>query len=137
MQGLPKMSQIGGLFFEHDQVNHDLSVLCQWLRANKITLKYQQNRNHNFLTKEEANITKHLNFRINGQKINNCSNVKYLGIMLEENLEWNLHVNLLKSTQNIAIGLLCKFRQYVPKFLLKTLYSGFPIGDENMGPLQI
>ena len=97
MQGLPKMSQIGGLFFEHDQVNHDLSVLCQWLRANKISLKYQQNRNHNFLTKEEANITKHLNFRINGQKINNCSNVKYLGIMLEENLEWNLHLNLLKS----------------------------------------
>ena len=33
-----------------------------------------------------------------------------------------LHLNLLKSKLNRAIGLLCKIRHYVSKFLLKTLY---------------
>ena len=42
--------------------------------------------------------------------------------MLEENLEWNLHLNLLKSKLNRAIGLLCKIRHYVSKCLLKMLY---------------
>ena len=35
------------------QVNHDLSFICHWLRVNKS--KYQQNRNHNFSAKDEAN----------------------------------------------------------------------------------
>ena len=54
--------------------------------------------------------------------MNTCSNAKYIGVTLEEKLEWNLHLNLLKSKLNTTINLLCKTRHYVPKFLLKTLY---------------
>ena len=42
--------------------------------------------------------------------------------MLQETLEWNLHLNILNLKLNRAIGLLCKIRHYAPKFLLKTLY---------------
>ena len=66
--------------------------------------------------------TKHLNFRISDQKINKCRNVKCLDITLEENVDWNLHLNSLKLKLKKAIGLLCKIRHYVSKFLLKTLY---------------
>ena len=45
-----------------------------------------------------------------------------LSITLEENLEWNLHLSLLKSKLKRAIGLLCKIRYYVPRIILKTLY---------------
>ena len=43
-------------------------------------------------------------------------------MILEENLDWNLQLNVLNLKLNKAIGLLCKIRHYVPKFLLKTLY---------------
>ena len=66
-------------------------------------------------------ITKHLNFRISGQRMNTCIDVKYLGITLEENLEWNLDLNLIKSKLNRAVGLLYKIRHYVSKFVLETL----------------
>ena len=66
-------------------------------------------------------ITTHLNFRISDQRMNTCINVKYLGITLEENLEWNLDLNLIKSKLNRAIGLLYKFRHYLSKFVLETL----------------
>ena len=46
--------------------------------------------------------------------------------ILEENLEWNLRLSLLKSElnrkQNRTIGLICKIKHHVPKFLLKALY---------------
>ena len=47
-----------------------------------------------------------MNFRIGGQKINTCRNVKYLGITLEENLDWNLHPNSPKLKLNKTIDLL-------------------------------
>ena len=103
------------------QVNHDLSSICHWLRANKINLNASKTEIIIFRSKNKQ-ITEHLNFRISGQKINTCRNVKYLGVMLEENLDCNIHLNALNLKLNKAIGLLCKIRHYVPKFLLKTLY---------------
>ena len=67
-------------------------------------------------------IIKILNFKISDKKINTCNNVKFLGITLAENLHFNLQLNLFKSEITRAIGLLCKVRESVPKFLLKTLY---------------
>ena len=67
-------------------------------------------------------MTKHLNFRISGQKINTSSKVRYLGIILEEHLDWNLHINSLKCKLNRAIGILSKIQHYVPKLFLNTLY---------------
>ena len=60
-----------------------------------------------------------LNF--GGQKINTCRNVQHLGVILQENLDWNLQLNSLKLKLNKAIGLLCKIRHHVPKLFLKTL----------------
>ena len=43
--------------------------------------------------------------------------------ILEEHLDWNLHINLLKCKLNRAIGILSKIRHYLPKFLLNTEVS--------------
>ena len=67
-------------------------------------------------------ITKYLNFRISGQKINVSSKVKYLGIQMEQHLNWNVHVKNVIPKLNQAIGILSKIRHYVPKFLLRTIY---------------
>ena len=102
-------------------VNHDLSLLCHWLRANKLSLNTSKTEIIIFRPKNKQ-INKKLNFRISAQKIDICNKVQYLRVVLEENLEWNTYLNTLKLKLNRAIGLLCKIRHYVPKFLLKTLY---------------
>lgn len=43
-----------------------------------------------FMSKNK-NITKLLNFRISGQKINKVNQTKYLGIYLYENLTWKFY----------------------------------------------
>ena len=103
------------------QINHDLSLITHWLRANKISLNTTTTEIIIFRPKKKQ-ITKHLNFKISGQKVNTCSSVKYIGVMLQDTLEWNLHLNILNLKINRAIGLLCNIRHNVPKFLLKTLY---------------
>ena len=54
------------------------------------------------------------------QKINLCKKVKYLGVTLEEHLNWDEHLKVISAKLNRGIGLLAKIRHYVPKFLLKT-----------------
>ena len=67
-------------------------------------------------------ISKYLNFRISGQKINVSNKVRYLGIEIEQHLDWDVHVKNVIPKLNRAIDVLSKIRHYVPKFLLKTIY---------------
>ena len=70
-------------------INHDL--LSTWHRANKISLNTSKTEIVIFRQKHKI-ITKHLNFRISGEKINLSMTVKYLGVILvsilSEHLEW-------------------------------------------------
>ena len=103
------------------QVNRDLVLIRWWFWANKISLNTSKTEIIFFRPKQKQ-ITKHQNFRISLQKINTWSKVRYLSVILEEHLDWNLHIISLKHKLNRAIGILNKIQHYVPKFLLNTLY---------------
>ena len=65
---------------------------------------------------------KNLNFRISGQKIKPSSQVKYLGIIQQDDLHWNSHLTKLRKKLSRSVGLLSKVTYYVPKYLLRTIY---------------
>ena len=67
-------------------------------------------------------ITKHLNFRISGQKMATVDSVKYLEFTLQSDLHWTTHLTSLEKKLSRSIGLFSKIRHYVPKFLLKSIY---------------
>ena len=102
-------------------INHDLSLVVQWLRWNKISLNVDKTEIIIFRSKRKQ-ITKYLKFQISGQKINVSNKVKHLGIQMEQHLDWNVHVKNVIPELNRVIGILSKIRHYVPKFLLRTIY---------------
>ena len=67
-------------------------------------------------------MTKHMNFRVSGQKINTTTSVKYLGVYLNDSLTWETHFKNLISKFNRAIGFISNVRHYTPKFRLKAIY---------------
>ena len=107
-------------------INHDLKLLNIWLRANKI-LNASKTEILLFRPKSQSNITKHVNFRISGQYIERISEVKILGLILNEFLSWSTYYTLLKKKLNRAIGLLSNVRHFTSQHLLKTIlyYSLF------------
>ena len=102
-------------------INHDLQLLTTWLRANKISLNTSKTKLILFRPKNKQ-ITKHLNFRISGQKLNLSQVVKYLGIFLDEHLEWKPHNLQLGLKLSRANGMLSKIRHYVPRDTLFSIY---------------
>ena len=88
---------------------------------NKISLNTSKTEILTFKPKGKSS-TKHLNFRISGEKINTSSTINYLAVLLHENLQWQTHIDSLITKLSRAVGLLSKIRYYVPKYLLRTIY---------------
>ena len=88
-------------------LNHDLKRLTTWLRAKRITLNTIKAEILLFRSKSKRNI-KHLNFRISGHYIPQKTQVKYLGLTINEHLDWDLYFSQLKKKLNCGIGLLAK-----------------------------
>ena len=91
-------------------------------------------------------ISKHLNFRISGQKIVPVDSAKYLGLTLQSDLHWKMHLTSLEKKLSRSIGLLSKIRRYVPKFLLKIIYYsifnshliyGFEVWGQNQNNVLV
>ena len=103
------------------KVNRDLKLIVEWVRAKKLSLNAKKTEIIIFKPRNKT-ITKHLNFRPSGQKIQPTNQVKYLGVILQEDLHWNKYLSNLGKKLSRSVGLLSKIRHYVPKHLLRTIY---------------
>ena len=70
-------------------------------------------------------MTKHLNFRINGQRVERINRVKYLGLVVNEFLVCRTHFIHSKKKLNQTIGLLSKTHDHTSQNLKSTYFSLF------------
>ena len=103
------------------QVNIDLKQILHWLNANKISLN--ASKTEFVLFKHQR---RHINFdlriKINGQRLYPSSFIKYLGVYVDENLNWSKHIENLSVKLRRANGALSKLRYLIPKSLLISIY---------------
>ena len=104
------------------QVNHDLRLLNEWLRSNKICLNADKTEIILFRSSSRKAIKKSLNFRINGQKILPKSCVTYLGVKINQFLSWKEHFMSVVTKLSRANGMLAKLRHYVTRETLINVY---------------
>ena len=102
-------------------INRDLKLVVEWIRANKLSLNTSKTEFVIFKFRKKT-IMKNLNFDISGQEIQPTSQVKYLEVTLQDDLHWATHLRNLRKKLSHSIGLHSKIRHYVPKHLLRTLY---------------
>ena len=103
------------------KINIDLKLISQWLNSNKIALN---------VIKTEAVLFRHpkkkLNYKIklklNGKSIYFSSHVKYLGVILDEHLNWSYHMTNLAVKLRRSNGIISKLRHSVSKNILISVY---------------
>ena len=101
-------------------INHNLSLLVQWLRANRISLNTGKMKIVLFRMKNKK-IIKNLIFRIIRQKIDTIKQTKYLGLYLDEGLTWKFQTEQIKNKLSRSCGLQARLRYYVKHYILKTV----------------
>ena len=104
-------------------VNLDLKLLCCWLKANKISLN--ASKTELIVFRDPRRKSNHeLKIKIDGKKLVPSKFVKYLGILIDCHLTWNVHTVELKTKLSRAVGMLSKIRHYVKIETLINIYYG-------------
>ena len=87
----------------NQRINFDVKNTVECLRANRIALNTTKTEIVLFRTPRKP-ITRKMNFRISGQKIKLKSSAKYLGLIIDEFLNWKTHYIILRSKLERSIG---------------------------------
>ena len=104
------------------RLNKDLKSLTHWLLANKISLNSTKTELIYFRNKNTP-IPK-VNITLNGVKLEETNEVKYVGIIFDEHLTFQNHIKILNPKLKRANNLLAISRHYLPKHLLLQIYFG-------------
>ena len=110
-------------------VNQEMKNLTVWLNANKISLNVE---------KTELAIFKHqrkklgteIKIKLTRKWLDPSRSFRYLGIQIDQNLNWKDHINDIAVKLNRANFLLFKIRNFVNITILKTIY--FSIFDSHI-----
>ena len=81
-------------------LDHDLRILQDWFRANKLTLNV--GKSVCILFKKKADSDKELHIKINGELIPQVEFTKFLGMWIDQSLNWREHASclILKLSRN-------------------------------------
>ena len=102
-------------------INTDLKNLSNWLNANKISLNVKKTETIIFKSRRKK-YEGVIKLKLNRQRLHSSNNVKYLGIKIDENLNWKHHINEVSTKLIRANAILFKIRNYVNPKILRSIY---------------
>ena len=105
--------------------NREIALVNEWFIANKLTTNYKKASNF-ILSKynSESDTENSSNFQIKMGNIllKNVKSVKYLGVMLDENITWFDQIDYLSKKLSRSAGIFSKLRYYVNTNVLIKVY---------------
>ena len=132
---LPKVSNLKVRLFADDAIltlgdkdeknlqhimNDQLTKIDDWTKINQLTINYKKTNFMIFTRKKK--ISSPLSIRIGQNIINHKTNVKYLGVVIDEKMSWKNHVNYLCSKLAKGCWTISKLRNYVDLHTSRILY---------------
>ena len=104
------------------EINEGLSKLKKWFAVNKLSLSIEKTNFINF-SKGKNNIDKDINIRIGNENVKRVDSTKFLGIIIQENLSWKMHIDKICSKMMKAIGIMNRMKSFLPQNSLRMLYN--------------
>ena len=84
----------------------ELTVVCEWLRANKLTLNANKTKYVIFGNKQQLTTKPDLNLYVGPNKIERVSSMKYLAVILDEHHTFDGHVSYVVNKASKKLGVL-------------------------------
>jgi len=101
-----------------------MSALPQRFRANRLSLNIDKTSYILFCASNARSIPQHsFELFIESYKVKwTVESCKFQGIYLDEKLAWKTHIERITSKMSKAIGIICRIKHILPKYILHTLY---------------
>ena len=103
-------------------VNSDLSKISKWLASNRLTLNIE--KSHCILFNRKLKIPPNLpEINIDNKTVQLIENTIFLGITIQSNLKWNLHLESLTNKLNKYSAIIYQTRHSLDNNSLKLIYN--------------
>ena len=93
------------------QLNELCNILPYWVISNGLALNLKKTK---YMLFSRQNIELPDEFKILNKKIDRVKEVRFLGVIVDEKLNWSAHIKTLKSKKSRYIGILCKIKKLLP-----------------------
>ena len=84
---------------------------------------------------DDSSLQSSFDIILDGTKLERVTKTKFLGIIIDENLTWQNHINGISKTISRNIGVLNKVKYFMPQRILHTLYCTLVLSYVNYGIL--
>ena len=104
--------------------NRELSKLSTWFKTNKLSLNVKKTKCIIFCARNKPlnQYRNNLNIIIDGQEIEQVASINFLGVQIDEHLDWKVHIDKVSMKMAKSIGLINKIKSYVSVSTRRTLY---------------
>lgn len=105
-------------------LNQELERLTQWTNSNKLSLNSEKTK-YIVFTKPRKTFAILTQLRLNNDVIARLKQVNFLGLFIDEKLNWNFHISHICKKISKGIGIICKAKKVLESSTLRTLYFSF------------
>jgi hypothetical protein len=116
-------------------VNDELSLLNDWFLANKLSLNIKKTNFIVFRPRQKIFDLNKIRIFLNGQEINRVAHTKFLGLIIDEHLSWDKHIEQIESKISKNIGIISKLKHTLPGYILLMLYNTLVLPYLNYCPM--
>ena len=112
----------------NEAINNDLKQLDIWLQGNKLSLNVAKTNSMLVATKQKHNILNSrnddLDLKIRDNDLETIQKTNYLGVQIDNSLNWEEHIKTVSAKDSRAIGFLKHAKTFLGQETLKTFYTG-------------
>ena len=104
----------------NNKINNDLRNLTHWLQANKISL--HTGKTEYILFNSHKPLDHDLVIRLGGRRLTPSHHIKYLGMLIDRDLNFGPQISAVAIKLKKSIGILARLRHSVPLDVLISVY---------------
>ena len=102
------------------KAQESLDEMYKWCTANKLSVNLTKTK---YLTIKHTPSNIEPSVRVNGTNISNVQTYEYLGMILDNKLSMNEHVNNMWKKANAKVGILSKIRRFITERTALNIYK--------------
>ncbi len=112
----------------YQKANEILESVNKYMMANKLHINEGKSYYVDFTKKttstdtEETSADDMLELKIQNSPLKKVQEIKFLGVIIDENLNWNMHIKTLAKKLAMSSGILNRIKDNIPTTLHKDLY---------------
>ena len=110
------------------RTNTTLQLITEWFYANKLSLNVEKTSFMIYYNKRKRYMQDNFKIEINDMKISQVPKIKFLGVWMDEQLNWKSHITYISGKIGKVIGILKKIRHSVGKKILLNLLIRMNLG---------